>query len=266
MKRRHSLALMGLLLSGGALGVPAMADYRSDAISVEVIDRKGQPFEVFPLRSAPSDNYRAYLKAERGASYRIRVRNRSGERIGVVVAVDGRNIISGRRSELQPRESMYVLDPYETQDYAGWRTNLREVHEFFFTDWRDSYAEAFNDRSARGVIAVAVFRDRDWQAQLREREPAAELSRGEGQVAGSADSAARAAAAPGTGFGERRNDPARRVQFSADATPVMQSFLKYEWPETLCQRGLGCESGELTGSNRFWPDDNRGFAPYPRRR
>ena len=47
--------------------------------------------------------------------------------------------------------------PYGTQDYAGWRANLDAINEFYFTDWSDSYAEAFGDRSARGVIAVAVY-------------------------------------------------------------------------------------------------------------
>ena len=50
--------------------------------------------------------------------------------------------------------------PYGTQDYAGWRANLDAINEFYFTDWSDSYAEAFGDRSARGVIAVAVYRRR----------------------------------------------------------------------------------------------------------
>ena len=41
----------------------------------------------------------------------------------------------------------------------GWRASLEAVNEFYFTDWKDSYAEAFGDRSARGVIAVAVYRE-----------------------------------------------------------------------------------------------------------
>jgi hypothetical protein len=276
VNRRQSMACLILFLAGGSLALPAAAHYRSDAVSVEVIDASGQPFEVFPLKASRSDHQRAYLKAERGARYRIRVRNLTGERIGVVLAVDGRNIVSGQRSELKSGESMYVLDAYESSDYAGWRTNLREVHEFYFTDWRDAYAEAFGDRSARGVIALAVFRDRDWQARLRaEQELSSQLARDAEKSRGSAESAdsagrpapaasARAAAPPGTGFGERRDDPARRVQFNADSTPIMKSFLKYEWAETLRARGFGCSPREPLYGNRFWPDDSAGFAPYPR--
>ena len=100
---------------------------------------------------------RSYLQAEKGARYQVRVRNTTGERLGLVIAVDGRNIINGAKSELARAEPMYVLDAWDTQNYAGWRANLDAINEFYFTDWSDSYAEAFGDRSARGVIAVAVY-------------------------------------------------------------------------------------------------------------
>ena len=98
-------------------------------------------------------------RREKGARYAVRVRNRSGDRLGLVIAVDGRNIINGRKSDLARTEPMYVLDGWDTQNYAGWRANLEAINEFYFTDWTDSYAEAFGDRSARGVIAVAVYRE-----------------------------------------------------------------------------------------------------------
>jgi hypothetical protein len=177
---------------------------------------------------------------------------------------------------------MYVLDPWESGEYRGWRTSLSETNEFYFTDWQDSYAEAFGDRSARGVIAVAVYRDREWQTRLAEerraREQLAERDRSYGKHApspspNSADAAAGAAgeksaraevndkSAPGTGYGERQYDPAQRVHFVAEHRPMQRSFLKYEWPETLCQRGFGCERPRER--NRFWPEDRYGFAPPP---
>ena len=102
---------------------------------------------------------RSWLQAEKGARYEVRVRNTTGERLGLVIAVDGRNIINGKRSELSRAEPMYVLDAWDLQTYAGWRASLEAVNEFYFTDWKDSYAEAFGDSPARGVIAVAVFRE-----------------------------------------------------------------------------------------------------------
>lgn len=218
---------------------------------------------------------RSYLAAERGQRYRIRVRNRSGERLAVVVAVDGRNIISGARSELAPSEPMYILGPWESADYSGWRTDLQSVNEFYFTDWQDSYAEAFGDRSARGVIAVSAYREQRVarqpyraQAPNRERNAASDKA-ARGTAAAPAASAADAAGArqeseatPGTGYGDRREEGAVRVRFRADPREQARVLIKYEWQATLCQRGIiDCEP-----ANRLWNDSRLGFAPPPPRR
>lgn len=227
----------------------AEARHEPRDVTVEIVDERGRRFEQFPVRR-DGDGYRAYLQAERGETYRIRIRNHTGERLGVVVAVDGRNIISGRRSELERKEPMYVLSPYEREELAGWRTSLDDVHEFYFTDWKDSYAEAFRDRSAKGVIAVAVYRE-------KEKERVRPYYDG-------APSAKRSDEA-GTGFGDRRYDPAVRVDFDAERHASSQIFLKYEWRETLCRKGVArCERGR--DRNRFWDDGDLAFAPYPPRR
>ena len=77
---------------------------------------------------------RAYLEAERGRNYGVRVHNYTGGRIGLDVAVDGRNIISGRESHLSTKEPRYVRGPREQATYDGWRTSDTNVHRFVFTD------------------------------------------------------------------------------------------------------------------------------------
>ena len=182
------------------LSVSAQAS-RSSSVVVEIVDPQGRVFQEIPA-TAGANTFRSYLEAVRDARYRIRIRNYTGTRVGVVVAVDGRNIISGARSELGNNEPMYVLDRGDTQEYSGWRANLSEVNEFYFTEWKDSYAEAFGDRSARGVIAVAVYREKRWLkffSQQPEQEPERRAnSAGSAGSAGSDGSAARepAAAAP----------------------------------------------------------------------
>jgi hypothetical protein len=170
-----------LLVAGLLLSAAAHAYSRPSDVTVEIVDQYGSTFSQMPVRHS-GKAYRAYLQAERGARYRIRVTNRSGERVGLVIAVDGRNIITGARSDLARSESMYVLAPWETNEYSGWRSSLADVHEFYFTEWEDSYAEAFGDRSARGVIAVAVYREKESQAlreqKLREQERQRELAKG----------------------------------------------------------------------------------------
>jgi len=224
---------------------------------VEVAGEDGGVFRQFPVRAGDSAQ-RAYLQAERGARYRIRVRNISGERLGLVIAVDGRNIINGGKSELARSEPMYVLDGWNTEEYAGWRANLDAINEFYFSDWQESYAEAFGDRSARGVIAIAVYREVPPPAPVR--QPRYEQERSRSADAAAAPPASRAyEASAGTGYGDRRVDQAVRVEFLAQPSPDGRHFLKYEWRDTLCRRRV-IDCGE---SNRFWNENALGFAPPP---
>jgi hypothetical protein len=39
-----------------------------------------------------------------------------------VISVDGRNIVSGQQSWLKNSERMYILEPYASYEYAGWRS------------------------------------------------------------------------------------------------------------------------------------------------
>lgn len=249
------LAALVLLSSACA---QAHTRHHARDVRVDIVDEHGVVFEQFPATKRGHAR-RAYLQAERGARYRIRVHNAGGERVGVVIAVDGRNIISGARSELAASEPMYVLAPWTRQEYSGWRTSLEDVHEFYFTDWEDSYAEAFGDRSAKGVIAVAVYRERprllqtpELASEQRSRDAAAPAAKSE----------------PGTGYGERRHEPATRVAFDAEPRSSSRVLLKYEWRETLCaKRIIDCaRDGE---PNRLWDERDEGFAfapPPPRSR
>lgn len=247
--KRWLLAL-GWILAGEAFAhVPS-------PVSIEIVDDHGRVFHEFPVNGRDGA-MRSYLQAEKGARYQVRVRNSTGQRLGLVIAVDGRNIINGSKSDLARSEPMYVLAPYETSDYAGWRASLDAINEFYFTDWSDSYAEAFGDRSARGVIAVAVF---------GEVEPPPEVFRPFSGRDKSADAASapaeRSAGSAGTGHGDRRVDRAVQVEFVARPDAESRHFIKYEWRETLCRKRV-VECGE---SNRFWDESRLGFAPPPPRR
>ena len=215
-----------------------------------VSDERGE-LSQYPLRGS-----RAYLEARSGERYRVRVANHGDRRIGVVLAVDGRNIISGQSSWLRNNERMYILAPHEQAEYSGWRTGSDRVNRFYFTNASDSYAGAFGDHSAMGVIAMAVYREREYQ---RMPQPLSGL----GSTAGSAVEAMKQSA-PGTGFGETEYSPSQRVSFEPESRPAQKLFLKYEWRETLCAKRIlpDCRSYEDKERNRFWPGDNE-FAPPP---
>ena len=83
--------------------------------AIEIVGPDGRTFREFPV-NARDGALRSYLQAEKGARYEVRVHNTTGERLGLVIAVDGRNIINGGKSELARTEPMYVLGAWDTED------------------------------------------------------------------------------------------------------------------------------------------------------
>ncbi len=233
---------------------PVSRPYLPIDLNVQSDNRGGLP--EYPVSSS-SSHYRAYIEAAPNDRYRLHVVNNSNQRVGVVIAVDGRNIISGQQSWLRNNERMYILDPNTSAEYEGWRTGSNQVNRFYFTEAGNSYAAAWGDTSAMGVIAMAVYAER----------PRPEIYNKMSDMSGAAAESAPARAAPGTGFGESTYSPSTAVNFEPLPDPLEKVFLKYEWRETLCSRKIlpDCRNTDGTGGNRFWPD-NGGFAPPPPRR
>lgn len=236
---------------------PAPYSEYSNPISIDIIDDNGQIFNKHQQRDNYK-NHRAYVEARKGAHYKIRVRNRTNKRIAVVIAVDGRNIISGKKSYLRNTERMYVLDPYQSATYKGWRTGKNKVNRFYFTDAGDSYSAAWGDYSAMGVISAAVYKEVPrYEAQVDYYKKSTKARRG-----------AMAAEEAGTGFGREEYSASRKVEFQPEQQHSGQYFFKYEWRNTLCQHEvLNCYNTPYnSGGNRFWPyntDGNGAYAPYP---
>ena len=116
--------------------------------------------QAAPLYFAPGRSDRRYLQAFAGRNYSLVLRNNTGERVAVLLAVDGLNVVSGEMSHLRSDEQMYVLSPWQTTTIRGWRTNLDEVRRFVFVDERRSYAERTGQaNSDMGWIRVLSFRE-----------------------------------------------------------------------------------------------------------
>jgi hypothetical protein len=238
-----------------ALVSGAWAGSIGDAVEVEVRSDSGGSLSLYPVDSR-YPNRKAYVEAVKGDHYSIIVRNRLNRRIGIVVAVDGRNIISGKKSWLRNSERMYILEPYGSGEYAGWRTGMDTINRFYFTSVADSYAAAFKDKSAMGVIAVAVY------PEMRRYVEEQELSRYKAMDrAAPAPSAKGESESAGTGFGREEYSPSRVVAFEPEASAAEKIFLKYEWRSTLCRKGIIYCGKERPSRNRMWDDD--GFAPHP---
>jgi hypothetical protein len=268
----------GLVLSGAVLAVPTNAlahgwggPAAGSLVSVDVaVDGRESP-----LYPAPDGSGRFYLQAREGSTYEVRLANRSGERIGVVLVVDGLNAISGERATVASSANrMYVLGPWDETSVRGWRTSLSDVRRFTFVDERASYAARSEKANGRmGWIEVGVFRERqregwvsrpwwtwpDRDAQARAGSgrgdtpppasgpPAAQRtepgpsdqaeSKSREEAPGSLGYGGRAQSYPGTGWGDSAYDPAQVVRFTPEPRPAEIVTLRYEYASGL--RALG---------------------------
>jgi hypothetical protein len=287
---------VALLLAGAALvaSTPAhphgLLEAPSTLVGVSVqID--GRPARLHP---APDGSLRYYLEARSGSRYAVALANRTGERVGVVLTVDGLNAISGERDAGRGR--MYVLDPWQSTSVQGWRSSLQEVRQFTFVDERRSYAARSGKANEKmGWIEVAVYRERRALAQVRPysypepsrpypietqenrgraQEPAAPgepSARDDAGAAGRPESEAklekdskRARSYPGTGWGDRAHDPVVLVSFDPEPEPRERITLRYEYRPALI--ALGVLPPRTSSRDRLWQREHAepGFAQPPR--
>jgi hypothetical protein len=220
-----------------------------------------------PLYAAPDGSGRYYFEARRGARYSVHLSNRTHHRLGVVLLVDGLNVISGERpaagwSGGDPGR-MYVLDPWDATEVKGWRTSLDEVRRFTFVDEERSYAARSGKANSKmGWVEIAVYReqgrtvggpyppigreapssrgraeeDRDEPAARSAPPATAPADRGAAKSApeGMADAKR---SYPGTGWGQRTDDHVVVVDFEPERSPAERITLRYEYASGL--RALG---------------------------
>lgn len=259
-----------------------------DAVEVNIVSDDGRSLPTYPVKMR-SGLKKVYAEAVKGDHYRIEVRNKLNRRVGLVIAVDGRNIISGGKSWMENSERMYILEPYGSGEFSGWRSSNDLINRFYFTNVPDSYAAAFGDESAMGVISVAAYPELQRYvppARLQSQSAPAWQRDSAGKSAGSSERAesAPAAAAPapagemskkraakmeqkslegaGTGYGHEEYSPVQVVAFEPEGRAIETIHFKYEWRSTLCRlRVISCDVPPRRHANRLW--DNGGYAPPP---
>lgn len=282
--RRLFIALASAL--AGSTALPALA--HGSLVDVELIDRqRDQPLPSYQYRGS------AWVAGRPGNRYAVRMTNRSGQRVLVVLSVDGVNAVSGETAA--PGQTGYVLAPWQTTEITGWRKSMTEAAAFYFTALPDSYAARTDRPDNVGVIGVAVFREREretaWRRPVeidrRDSEPRGE-SRADAEPrrsAGSMDreraaessSAAPASPAPaqanakaagaarddrlGTGHGEREYAPTTHTSFErASERPAEIVKLRYDSVENLLAAGVIPRPRRLPVT----PDPFPSFVPDPK--
>lgn len=262
-----------------ALAAASLAPFAAPALAVgalvevDVIDRsRHMPLETFRHRGD------AWIAGRPGSRYAVRLTNRSGARVLVVLSIDGVNAVSGETAATG--QTGYVLGPWQTTEIAGWRKSLTEAAAFYFTALPDSYAARTDRPDNVGVIGAAVFREK-----MREvvRLPSAPVLRGEpdhearpGRLRESGSSMRAVPPAPesqsaaassderaerlGTGHGEREYAPTTQTTFDrAGERPNEVVRLRYDSRENLVALGV-----IRTPRAPQRPDPFPAFAPDPK--
>jgi hypothetical protein len=256
-------------ISVGAAGAHGIAPQSQTAI--EIIDRsEGQVLPIY------WHDGRRYVVGKPGNEYAVRMRNGASGRILAVMSVDGVNVITGDTAS--PRQSGYVLSPYESTEIAGWRTSLSRTAAFYFTSLPDSYAARTGRPDNVGVIGVAVFAERRRPialGDLRRKDAAVDEAR-TAQAPASPSAAPRNEAAAGsvareqssrlgTGYGRSEASYASYTPFErASEVPAETIAIYYDSYENLLAQGVPVAPPPLARlrPNPF-PDGGR-FVPDPK--
>lgn len=245
-----------ILLSCCAALLAALACFPSAArslVDVSIVDREDG-------RLLPQYRHRGerWLAGEPGHRYAVRLANTSGQRVLVVLSIDGVNAVTGEDAD--PSQGGYVLEPWQSAEIGGWRKSLDQVAGFHFTALPDSYAARTGRPANVGVIGIAVFRERRaprvWAAPrpVPHPYPSHPHAQAEARDQSGATRSAKAAEAPavaapptadasrqriGTGHGAREWEPVARTGFMRASTrPEQVTQLRYDSPRRLAALGI----------------------------
>lgn len=247
-----------LLLSAALLSASACFPLRARAlVDVDVVDRdSGQWLPEYVHRG------RIYVPGTPGHRYAVRLTNQTGERVLVVLSVDGVNAVTGETAA--PSQAGYVLSPWQTTEISGWRKSLDDVAQFHFTDLPDSYAARTGRPDNVGVIGIAVFRERAYPVPypMPAPPPVADAAGNQAGAKAAAPAAARESAADsayggiarqqriGTGHGAREWSPVGRTDFvRASRHPAQVTQLRYDDHDSLAALGV------LPRPSPYWRGD-----------
>ena len=242
--RRHFLTLAAA--AAAFVATPSFAI--GGLVDVDIVDRSQN--ELLPVYQQRGTSW---VAGRPGSRYAVRLANRSGARVMVVLSVDGVNAVTGETAGLG--QVGYVLMPGQSTEITGWRKSLTEAAAFYFTALPDSYAARTDRPDNVGVIGVAVFRERERVPEVSRRsydgaEPGlaqnADRARGAAESAAPASPAAAAKSAGslreerlGTGHGEREYMPTLNTHFErASDRPNEVVRLRYDSRERLLAIGV----------------------------
>ncbi len=276
-------------LSAALALIATSAAQAGTVVDIEVLARPGYRSAALPSYWFQGQNY---VEGRQNQEFRVRLTNKSAERVLAVLSVDGVNAISGETAGLN--QAGYVLAPYQTLDVDGWRKSDARTAAFYFTHISDSYAARTGRPDNVGVIGAAVFREMRYQYQYPENQEYDEYSRNQGESLDKSSSAAptasrapaagaiarseskaygppEAAGAPlGTGHGRQEYRPSVNVAFEREASVFEVLNIRYDSRANLIAQGVIPQRGyyqptvpQAFPQGGFVPDPNYSMtSPY----
>lgn len=101
---------------------------------------------------------RYFIESREGTEYVIEIKNNNSYRVEAVVAVDGLSVMNGEKAAVD--DYGYVIAAWSSIKIKGYRKSMEEVGAFKFTRKENSYAADKGDASNVGVIALAVWKEK----------------------------------------------------------------------------------------------------------
>ncbi len=203
-----------------------------------------------------ADKYYRFMEAKMGATYGITIKLLDHtKRYLIGIAVDGRCVCSGKvvgnnieRSNSWDSGGSYVFDVGSENGgtITGWRESQNHVREFVFTSPENSFAGKWDDFSAIGTIAIAVF-----------REDIPEPAQYDGSRSGGTRSI-------GTGYGNRVESRVGTTSFISKTVAYETFTINYQTTEVLKKLGVWTPEDLKAAPNRMWPaTPPREFCNFP---
>jgi hypothetical protein len=111
-----------------------------------------------PIQEYHKDE-RTFVEGRQGSNFSLELTNLTPRRILVHPTVDGLSAMSGKEASRLDDDG-YVLHAFQKTTIPGWRLNNDEVARFFFAGAGKSYAEKSGKGLDKGVIACAVWEEK----------------------------------------------------------------------------------------------------------
>jgi hypothetical protein len=258
------LAVVMLIAATSGYGTrraAAEAEINSEPMEVQPATDGGFSVEVL-ISGVPAEEYaargRRYIEAFENAEYELRIRNPTGSRVAVALAVDGLNTIDARHTTAWDGHK-WVIEPYGTIHVRGWQMSSENARRFYSTTERDSYAAKLGQAANLGVISAVFFRERrpitvmpatpgqtypqTSKEKTRETQANTESSR-----AGEARDAARPKSLPGypppddesaaTGIGRSVSNSVQWIKMDLEPRAAGEVTIRYEYRASLVRLGI----------------------------